>query len=140
MSNLILTPPPIHDPLESWHQETFFRTAELHKAQYPELKFLAAVPNGGYRHKATAEAMKRQGVKKGVPDTFLPVARGGYMGWYGELKRYGGTPSNLSSDQKEWLAFLKEEGYRAEWHRGWQAMWTDLLWYLSLPKTVVDFS
>lgn len=134
---LILTPPKPADPLEARHQETFFRTAALHMGQYPELRFLAAVPNGGFRHKATAEAMRRQGVRRGVPDTFLPLPRGHYHGWYGELKRYGGTWSDVTTDQREWLAFLSEQGYHADWHKGWEAMWKSLLWYLNLPPAGV---
>lgn len=133
MSNLTLKPPPIADPLESYHQEQVFYMAHLHKKQYPELQHLFAVPNGGFRHKATAEAMKRQGVKRGVPDVCLPLARGGYCGWWGELKRFDGVPSDLSTEQKEWLALLTDEGYFATWHKGWEAMWKSLLWYISLP-------
>lgn len=43
----------------------------------PELKLLYHVPNGGKRDKRTATALRRQGVKAGVPDLCLPVARGG---------------------------------------------------------------
>lgn len=38
------------------------------------------------RDKATAVALKRQGVKAGVPDICLPVARNGYHGLHIELK------------------------------------------------------
>lgn len=133
MSNLILRPPPVPDPLEAVHQETLIRTATLHEKQYPALKHLFAVPNGGFRHKATAAAMQRGGVRRGVPDLVLPIARGGYTSWWCELKRFGGVPSDLSDEQKEWLAFLKSEGACAEWHAGWEAAWTSLLWYLNLP-------
>lgn len=61
------------------------------------------------------------------------MPRGGYCGWWGELKRYGGTPSDVSPEQREWLAFLKEQGYYAESHKGWEKMWQSLIWYLSLP-------
>ncbi len=67
--------------------------------------------------------MKRQGVKRGVPDVCLPLARGGYCGWWGELKRYGDAPSDLSTEQKEWLALLSEQGYFAAWHKGWDHWW-----------------
>ena len=133
MSRLILKNTPIADPLESFHQEQLFRMAELHKGKYPELRYLFAVPNGGYRHKATAAAMQRQGVKKGVPDLILPICRGGYAGWWGELKRFGGVPSDLSTDQQQWLGFLSGQGYYATWHKGWEAAWASLEWYLSLP-------
>mgnify|MGYP004433785991 CR=1 FL=1 len=38
------------------------------------------------RDARTAANLKRQGVKAGVPDLHLPVARGGYNGLYIELK------------------------------------------------------
>lgn len=51
--------------------------AELHTGRHPELHYLFTVPNEGFRHKAMAVAMQRQGVKKGVPDLIFPVRRGG---------------------------------------------------------------
>ena len=133
MKNLILTSPKRVDPLESVHQELLIRTAALHERQYPELRYLYAVPNGGFRHKATAAAMQRQGVRRGVPDLVLPIRRGPYAAWYGELKRYNGCPSDLSAEQKEWLDFLTRSGSFASWHKGWEAAWESLQWYLSLP-------
>ena len=62
---------------------------------YPELRFLYAVPNGGFRHKSVAGRMKAQGARAGVPDFNLDVARGPYHGLRIELKRrVGGTVSN----------------------------------------------
>lgn len=133
MKNLTLKPPKRFDPLEAVHQEQLIRTAALHERQYPALKHLFAVPNGGYRHKATAAAMQRQGVRRGVPDLCLPLPRGQYTGWWCEMKRFSGVPSDLSDEQKEWLAFLSSEGAYAAWHAGWEAAWASLLWYLSLP-------
>ena len=53
---------------ESGHQEALFQWAQLNVQQLPELEYLHHVPNGGKRDKATAVALKRQGVKAGVPD------------------------------------------------------------------------
>jgi hypothetical protein len=47
---------------------------------WPEARWLYAVPNGGFRHKAVAGKMKAQGVRAGVLDFNLDVARGGYHG------------------------------------------------------------
>ena len=41
---------------------------------YPELAYLFAIPNGGWRLKRVAAQMKREGAKAGVPDLCLPVA------------------------------------------------------------------
>ena len=69
------------------------------------------IPNGGMRSKAEAVRFKRIGVKAGVPDLCLPVARKGYHGLYIELKRQKG--GKLSEDQKKWLDDLFAQGYLA---------------------------
>ena len=74
---------------ESGHQEAIIEWCAWNMQQYPELELLYHVPNGGKRDKATAAVLKRQGVKAGVPDLVLPVARCGYHGLYIELKAPG---------------------------------------------------
>lgn len=70
------------------------------------------IPNGGYRHQHTAYQLKRQGVKPGVPDLCVPVAREGCHGLYVEMKRAKG--GRLSAEQRGWIELLRENGYRAE--------------------------
>ena len=55
---------------------------------------------GGKRDAKTATILKRQGVKAGVPDLHLPVARGGYHGLYIELKVGDNT---TTKKQKDWI-------------------------------------
>ena len=63
--------------------------------------------------------LKMEGVRAGVPDLFLPVATGGKHGLFIEMKRTkGGT---ISPEQKDWLAHLNEQGYRAEVCKGFEA-------------------
>lgn len=69
------------------------------------------------RDKATATALKRQGVKAGVPDLVLPVARCGYHGLYIELKAQGGS---VQKSQKEFIKRLGQQGYLAVICYGWQ--------------------
>ena len=46
--------------------------------RYPDVfELIYHVPNGGHRHKKVAEKLKDQGVKAGIPDLVLPMARGG---------------------------------------------------------------
>jgi hypothetical protein len=45
-----------------------------------------AVPNGGYRSKATAGRMKSEGLKAGVWDIFIPVQMGQHCGMWIEMK------------------------------------------------------
>lgn len=70
------------------------------------------VPNGGYRHKHTAAQLKAQGVRRGVPDLVVPLARNGFHGLFIEMKRCDGGA--LSKEQAEWLRMLRDEGYMAE--------------------------
>ena len=67
---------------ESGHQEALFSWAAYRTGLMPELQYMYHVPNGGKRDAATAVALKRQGVKAGVPDIMLPAARAGYHGLY----------------------------------------------------------
>ena len=98
-------------PLEEIEQEHVFLWASMEERAYPELAMLYAIPNGGKRAIKTAVALKKQGVKRGVPEMCLPVARGGYHGLYVELKRQkGGT---VSDEQREWIAALNTQGYKA---------------------------
>lgn len=72
-------------PTEAQEQMTLFSWAAMQSGKYPELNLLYHVPNGGSRHKAEAGRLRAEGVKAGVPDLCLPVARGQYHGLYIEL-------------------------------------------------------
>ena len=101
---------------ESGHQEALFSWAGYNTGRMPELEYMHHVPNGGKRDAATAVALKRQGVKAGVPDIVLPAARAGYHGLYIELK--AGEEHN---DQKAaWLEYLRQQGYYTAVCYGWQ--------------------
>ncbi len=58
----------------------------------PSLSLMHAIPNGGARgndsqtNKIRGAMLKAEGVKKGVPDIFLPVPLNGYHGLYIEMK------------------------------------------------------
>ena len=102
---------------ESGAQEMLFTWAMWQQEGRPELKLLYHVPNGGKRDATTGRALKRQGVKAGVPDLCLSVARGGYHGLYIELKAGKNT---TSPKQKEWINDLGQQGYYAAVCRGWE--------------------
>ena len=76
--------------------------------RFPELSLMHHIPNGGKRSKSEAARFKAMGVKPGVSDIFLPVARGGYHGLYIELKARDGR---VSTKQKEFLESVRREGY-----------------------------
>lgn len=114
---------------EAGAQETLFQWVGYQQRKYPELKLLYHIPNGGKRDMRTATNLKRQGVKAGVPDLHLPVARGGYHGLYIELKVGSNKATNY---QKEWLAELTKQGYLAVVCYGWQQAAEQLVNYLEL--------
>ena len=103
-------------PTESQEQITVFNWVAYQLGKWPELELLHHVPNGGKREAREATRMKAEGVKKGVPDLCLPVARGKYHGLYVEMKRVEG--GKVSQDQKWWLEKLAEQGYKATVCRG----------------------
>jgi hypothetical protein len=88
----------------------------LAEKRYPVLRKAYAIPNGGHRHKAVAAKLKAEGVKAGVPDICLPVARGEYHALYIELKAGKNKPT---PSQKGWIKALKEEGNLAICCHGW---------------------
>lgn len=95
-------------PTEDEEQIWLFSWAKLNTAKYPELELMHHVPNGGKRSKAEAARFKAMGVKRGVSDIFLPVARGGYHGLYIELKAKDGR---AEKEQKDWIAAVRMQGY-----------------------------
>ena len=105
-------------PTESIEQQTLFRWAALASGKYPELKLLYHIPNEGKRTSATGGRMKAEGLRKGVPDICLPVARGGCHGLYIEMKRVSG--GRVTPKQLEWIDALTSQGYHAAVCNGWE--------------------
>ena len=100
--------PRLTDPSESQEQQQLVCWTDFMQHKYPELNLLYHIPNGGKRSKSEAARFKAEGVKSGVPDLCLPVARGGYHGLYIEMKKQGGV---ISADQSKWLHALSQQGY-----------------------------
>ena len=117
-------------PTESQEQCVLVEWANLAALKTPELNLLYHIPNGGHRNKAVAAKLKAEGVKSGVPDFCLPVARRQYHGLYIELKRTRG--GRLKQEQKLWITALTEQGYLALSCRGFDEARQALLDYLSL--------
>jgi len=95
---------------EHQEQSMLIAWARMTEGTYPELALLHAIPNGGWRHKATAGRLKAEGLKPGVPDLCLPVPRGKYAGCYIEMKSRKGR---VRQSQRWWLDRLNEQGYLA---------------------------
>jgi len=117
-------------PTEHEEQAALIRWTEYVKPVAPELGLLFAIPNGGARSKRTGKALKEEGVKPGVPDLCLPVARSGLHGLWLEMKRIKG--GRVEPVQKEWHQKLKDQGYAVVVCRGWVAAKDALIDYLGL--------
>lgn len=104
-------------PTEEQEQIALMEWAKLYEPNYPQLKLLFHIPNGGKRNKREAARFKAAGVKAGVPDLFLPVASKGFNGLFIELKRTkGGT---VSPTQTRWARELQNQGYAVYICKGW---------------------
>jgi hypothetical protein len=89
----------------------------MNEVLWPELALFHAIPNGGFRTKVTAAKLKAEGVKAGVLDTHLPVARGGYHGLWIEMKYGRNKPTE---EQKWWIEELRSQGHFVTVCYGWE--------------------
>ncbi len=96
---------------EAQEQKSLIEWAKWQEKKYPELKLLYHCPNGGTRNKMEAANLKRQGVKAGVPDLFLPVPRGNSHGLFLEMKV---GRNKCTDNQKKWIRALMEQGYEVK--------------------------
>jgi hypothetical protein len=129
----------ISGPTEHEHQVAIFDWIETAKNRVPELGLLFAIPNGGSRSfrkdakgrrfSPEGQRMKKEGVRSGVPDLMLPVARRGYHGLFIEMKRSGGKASEA---QLMWKAWLTEQGYLSLICVGADDAIDKLSWYVGL--------
>lgn len=108
--------------LIKWTQQPSIR------GKYPALKYLFHIANER-PDKIQAANLKKMGVKPGVPDLFLPVAKGHYHGLWIEMKKAGGR---ASADQIWWLGHLESEGYACRVCYSWEEGAEVLEWYLKL--------
>lgn len=95
-------------PSEHAIQCVLIEWVDLVQSSQPELGMLFAIPNGGLRSPSVAASLRKEGVRKGVPDLMLPVPRCGLHGLFLEMKAEGGT---LSVDQKWWRSSLISRGF-----------------------------
>jgi len=96
-------------PTEDAEQITF---VQWFRSTYPEV-LIFAIPNGGYRHKATAQRLKLSGQEPGIPDLFIPE----WLLWI-EMKRQ--KKGSVSKEQKEKIDYLNSIGHQAVVCRGHQ--------------------
>ncbi len=89
---------------EHYEQSELFRLTRDRK----DLRWMFAIPNGGYRTKATAGKMAAEGLKAGVWDIYLPRPSNGYHGLFIEMK-YG--KNKLTELQQEFFEYATQQGY-----------------------------
>lgn len=109
--------PPKRTYPEHAHQAAVFEWARIQEKQYPEYRFLHAIPNGllGALRPAQKARAKAEGYRAGPPDIFWPlVIQNGPAGLFIEMKapnrrkaKYGG----LSDAQMDYEIHLLAEGY-----------------------------
>lgn len=93
---------------ESLEQQKIFAWAEQMAYAYPDLDLMYHIPNEGKRSIYTGNKLKKEGLKKGVPDICLPVPSGKYAGLYIEMK-FGNNKT--TSEQENYLYRLSKRGY-----------------------------
>jgi hypothetical protein len=109
---------------ERSEQAALIQWADWQGRVIPEAGLLFAIPNGQARPGQPLEP----GLRKGVPDLFLPVPRGQYHGLFIELKYGRNRPS---PEQAEWMVRLSQQGYRTAVCYGWMDAKDVILNYLS---------
>lgn len=85
-----------------------------------------AIPNGGFRHKATAERLKSEGVVSGIPDLHVPA----WSLWV-EMKRQKG--GRLSPEQREKIAYLESNGHTCIVAKGAEDAMSQVRAFLARP-------
>lgn len=103
-------------PTESEEQAAVIDWAALMEPRFPCLKLLHASQAGARVSWKQATRLKREGMRQGLPDLFLPVARAGCHGLWIEMKRR--KRGRVSLAQLWWHHRLRTEGYRVDVCRG----------------------
>ncbi len=110
----------IANPSEHSQQSAVFCWAALPEVQkqYPQLKWMFAIPNGFYSTPGQKMKMKAEGLRSGVPDIFLPVLAysydkmHNYFGLFIEMKRVDKGMASYAQD--EYISYLRSQGYKVE--------------------------
>lgn len=125
---------------EDGHQLALMAQAALHRSQYPQLKWLHAIPNGGSRHFVEAQKLVGTGTRKGIFDLFLPYPAKGYHeeddyhGLYIEMKtpgRKNAKSGGLTEEQIEFMTYAVVAGYKCSVCYSWEEAWQAILSYLN---------
>jgi hypothetical protein len=100
---------------EHLEQAAFFDWCRLNEKKYPPLQWIHAIPNGGLRNKRIASKLKREGVKSGVWDVYLPypIIIGSDPHFYGLWIEFKYGNNKLTKNQRLFEEYVKKMGYEA---------------------------
>jgi len=124
---------------EDGNQMALFAWAALNTEQYPQLKNLFAIPNGGNRHIVEAIKFVGTGTRAGVPDVMLawPIQKNNdwqdYHGLFIEMKKemYRNRKNGGRSEKQiEWGNRLIAAGYCVRTCYNWIEAKDTLIAYL----------
>ena len=124
---------------EDGNQMALFAWAALNTEQYPQLKNLFAIPNGGNRHIVEAIKFVGTGTRAGVPDVMLawPIQKNNdwqdYRGLFIEMKKemYRNRKNGGRSEKQiEWGNRLIAAGYCVRTCYNWIEAKDTLIAYL----------
>ena len=89
-----------------------------------------AIYNEGKRSIGAAIKAVSMGLRSGVPDLCLPIARNGYHGMYLELKRSKG--GRISPNQEIWIKALTAQGYYVVVAKGYSCALNEICKYMGI--------
>ena len=112
---------------EKDEQKTLFAWASYRS----DLSLMFHIANEGKRSVQHTQMLLQMGMKPGVPDIMLPVAKGRYHGLFIEMKRRDGK---LTEAQRSWQRALLENGYAAVVCRGFEEARETIDWYMRGAK------
>lgn len=136
---------------ESDHQKTYFDWIEkVVIPKFPPAHFIFATLNGawiagkGKSKFALINSYKRQGLKNGVPDIWIPIPIPTYQG-AGHFHFAPGAVIELkvgknkpTDEQKEWINSLQEMGWYAAIAYGFEEAKQHTVTYLELDKYGIE--
>jgi hypothetical protein len=123
---------------EHGDQAALFCWAADEVEKYPQLKYLFAIPNGFFATSGQKGKMKAEGLRKGIPDTFLPYPLNGisctyYHGCFIEMKREkyrNKKDGGCSEEQLDCIDYLKRAGYYVNVCYNWTEARDTLIAYM----------
>lgn len=118
---------------ESLEQQAVVTYCAFQAWRLPNSDKIFHIPNGGWRTITEAKRFKSEGVKKGVPDLFLPVPMSGYHGLFIEMKRPDGK-NKPTAEQKEWQSYLSASGYKSIVCYGYEEAVREIQKYYGVPE------